>query len=426
MNQGPRIYNLFPLLAGPLPGWRPHLERAAAMGFTWIFVNAFHQAGYSGSLYSVKDYYTIDARLVNGSAPPGEQLATMLREASGLGLSVMMDLVINHTAFDSPLIGEHPEWFRRDDKGRIVHPWAKDGKRRVVWRDLAEVDNAGSPEREALWAYWRRLALQYAGMGFRGFRCDAAYQVPEALWRDIIGAVKAQYPDTLFLAETLGCTPAQTLNTARAGFDFIFNSSKWWDFREPWCLEQYALTAPVVPSIGFPESHDTPRLAAELDGDRAAVLQRYAFAAVFSTGVMMPIGFEYGFRKRLHVVRTTPQDWEVPTWDLTGAIGVIHRTKAALRALNEEGPNAPVALGDDRCVGFRKQTRDTTEAVLVVLNADRRAPARIRVPAGPAAVPGRVVTDPLTGASRALADAEELLLGPSGIAVIHETGPAVG
>jgi starch synthase (maltosyl-transferring) len=426
MNQGPRIYNLFPLLAGPLPGWRPHLERAAAMGFTWIFVNAFHQAGYSGSLYSVKDYYTIDARLVNGSVPPGEQLAAMLREASGLGLSVMMDLVINHTAFDSPLIGEHPEWFRRDDKGRIVHPGAKEGKRRVVWRDLAEVDNAGSPEREALWAYWRRFALHYAGMGFRGFRCDAAYQVPEALWRDLIGAVKAQYPDTLFLAETLGCTPAQTLNTARAGFDFIFNSSKWWDFREPWCLEQYALTAPVVPSIGFPESHDTPRLAAELDGDRAAVLQRYAFAAVFSTGVMMPIGFEYGFRRRLHVVRTTPQDWEAPTWDLTGAIGVIHRTKAALRALNEEGSNAPVALGDDRCVGFRKQTRDTTEAVLVVLNADRRAPARIRVPAGPAAASGRVVTDPLTGASRALADAEELLLGPSGIAVIHETGPAVG
>ena len=25
---GPRIYNLFPLLAGPLPGWKTHLERA--------------------------------------------------------------------------------------------------------------------------------------------------------------------------------------------------------------------------------------------------------------------------------------------------------------------------------------------------------------------------------------------------------------
>jgi starch synthase (maltosyl-transferring) len=257
-------------------------------------------------------------------------------------------------------------------------------------------------------------------MGFRGFRCDAAYQVPEELWRDLIGAVKAQHPDTLFLAETLGCTPAQTLNTARAGFDFIFNSSKWWDFREPWCLEQYAITAPVVPSIGFPESHDTPRLAAELGGDRAAVLQRYAFAAVFSTGVMMPVGFEYGFRRRLHVVRTTPQDWEAPTWDLTGAIAAIHATKAALRPLNEEGPIAPVALGENRCFGFRKRTCDGAEAALVILNADRSAPAKIRVPAGDPIASRRVATDPAAGTSRALPDFGELQLAPSGLLIVHE------
>ena len=27
------IYNLFPLLAGPCGSWKPHLERAAKMGF---------------------------------------------------------------------------------------------------------------------------------------------------------------------------------------------------------------------------------------------------------------------------------------------------------------------------------------------------------------------------------------------------------
>jgi len=232
--------------------------------------------------------------------------------------------------------------------------------------------------------------------------------------------VKAQHPDSLFFAETLGCTPAQTLATARAGFDLIFNSSKWWDFREPWCLEQYAITAPVVPSIGFPESHDTPRLAAELGGDRAAVLQRYAFAAVFSTGVMMPIGFEYGFRKRLHVVRTTPQDWETPQWDLTGVIAAIHGTKAALRPLNEEGPITPVALGGDGCFGFRKQTRDATEAALIVLNLDRSAPAQVRVPAGALASPRRVATDPLTATSRALPDSGELQLAPSGLLIVLE------
>jgi len=33
------LYNLFPLLAGPMTGWEPHLKRAAAMGFSWAFIN---------------------------------------------------------------------------------------------------------------------------------------------------------------------------------------------------------------------------------------------------------------------------------------------------------------------------------------------------------------------------------------------------
>ncbi len=420
MSRGPRIYNLFPLLAGPFSRWRPHLERAANMGFTWIFVNPFHQAGFSGSLYSVKDYYAIDPRLADGTGQPAEdQLREMLGAASQLGLSVMMDLVINHTAFDSPLVSKHPDWFVRDPEGRIVHPGAKDGKKRVVWRDLAEVDNTHSPDREALWAYWRTLALHHAGLGFRGFRCDAAYQVPEALWRDLIGAVKVRHPEVLFFAETLGCTPKEAVATAGAGFDFIFNSSKWWDFREPWCLEQYAEAAPVVSSVSFPESHDTPRLAAELKGNREAVLQRYAFAATFSTGVMMPIGFEYGFRKRLHVVDTRPEDWEAPVWDLTGAITAINRTKAAHRPLNEEGPLKPLDLGSPKLFGFRKTTRDGREEVVVILNLDPAGAVCVQVPLGFPAAPRLGWTDPFTGSSGPLPGSGVVELQPSGILIVH-------
>src|SRR5690348_12241525 len=111
---GPRIYNLFPLLAGPLPAWRSHFERAQAMGFDWIFINPIQLSGYSGSLYSIKDHYSVDPRLVaeNGESPQ-EQFASMVQCASRLGLRLMMDLVINHTAFDSPLVRQHPDWYRR-------------------------------------------------------------------------------------------------------------------------------------------------------------------------------------------------------------------------------------------------------------------------------------------------------------------------
>ena len=317
MASGPRIYNLFPLLAGPLPQWTSHLERAQRLGFDWVFINAFHYAGYSGSLYSIKDYYAIDPRLVDDATadPPMTQLTQMIQEANRLGLKLMMDLVINHTAFDSPLVTEHPEWYKRGADGKPLHPSAKDGDKKVTWGDLVEVNNASSPDRDRLWRYWLQLTDHYAALGVRGFRCDAAYKVPGELWRFLIGQIKQSHPGTLFVAESLGCPFEDTVRLARSGFDFIFNSSKWWDFTEPWCLEQYRQTAPLVPSISFPESHDTERLATELHGDKEAVKLRYAFSALFSAGVMIPIGFEYGFRKRLDVVNTQPQDWEASQWD---------------------------------------------------------------------------------------------------------------
>ncbi|HSQ06130.1 MAG TPA: alpha-amylase, partial [Chromatiaceae bacterium] len=59
-----KIYNLFPLLAGPVGDWRSHLERASAMGFDWVFVNPIHRLGSSGSLYSIADYLAINPALV--------------------------------------------------------------------------------------------------------------------------------------------------------------------------------------------------------------------------------------------------------------------------------------------------------------------------------------------------------------------------
>ncbi len=66
--------------------------------------------------------------------------------------------------------------------------------------------------------------------------------------------------------------------------------------------------------------------------------QRYLFAAAFSTGVMMPIGYEFGFRRKLDVVTTRPTDWEEPLFDLTEFIADANAMKRDAPPLNEEGP----------------------------------------------------------------------------------------
>ena len=108
--RGPRIYNLFPLLCGPASSWPPHLARAAAMGFDWVYLNPVQYPGFSGSLYAVKDHFGLHPLIAGDDPrPPAQILGAVVEEASRHGLRVMMDLVINHTAKDSPLIAEHPD-----------------------------------------------------------------------------------------------------------------------------------------------------------------------------------------------------------------------------------------------------------------------------------------------------------------------------
>ena len=122
------IYNLFPLLAGPFSAWDAHLERASRMGFNWVFVNPVQRLGASGSLYSIADYFSLNPALLDqGSADsPEDQIRRVTGKARDLGLSMMIDLVINHCAADSPLLRAHPEWFLWD-RGKVVNPSVVNG-----------------------------------------------------------------------------------------------------------------------------------------------------------------------------------------------------------------------------------------------------------------------------------------------------------
>jgi starch synthase (maltosyl-transferring) len=159
------IYNLFPPLFGSIPRWEEHLDRIAGMGFTWIYLNPINTPGLSGSLYAVKDYFTVNPLFVPGSGEDPEQaLARFLAAAQRRNLKVMLDLVINHTAIDSPLTVQHPEWFARDEDGRIKNPSAidpADASHITVWGDLAELEYWPPLDPEGLQHFWDRVVSYY-------------------------------------------------------------------------------------------------------------------------------------------------------------------------------------------------------------------------------------------------------------------------
>jgi starch synthase (maltosyl-transferring) len=289
----PLLYNLFPRLVGPIPRWQEHAERAREMGFDWLYLNPWHYPGFSGSLYAPKEFRRINPLFLPDGGDEHDLgiLREALRRMKEIGIRPMMDLVVNHTSKDSPLIDEHPGWYVRDEHGEVVSPWVADPDdpdNITVWGDLAEIDNwsaakatehpqdakhwsaakatehpqdakhEGSPDRDRLWAYWAELVRDSLELGFEGFRCDAAYKVPAELWRLLIEEAHRINPEAEFFAETLGAPAEDIRALADAGFDYFFNSSKWWDFREPWALEQHEEFRLSRPPSPF-RSRTTPR-----------------------------------------------------------------------------------------------------------------------------------------------------------------------
>jgi starch synthase (maltosyl-transferring) len=336
------------------------------MGFNWLYINSILSPGFSGSLYAIKHHYRINPQFL----PPHTKtdglamLTHTLRRFKELGLRPMMDLVINHTSRDCPLVSEHPTWYVHDKHGAIVSPFARDPddpEKVTVWGDLAEIDNEGSSDRKDLWAYWAELVKRYLQLGFKGFRCDAAYKIPAALWRYLVDETARIDREAMFFAETLGCAEEEALALHDAGLHYFFNSSKWWDFEEPWGLEQHERFGKIAPSISFPESHDTTRLAADTGGSEAVQRQRYAFAASFSAGLMMPIGYEFGFKNNLDVVSTGPADWETAAFDITEFIKQVNNFKMQNHLLQGEG---------------RLKTVSTDGGALVLERSSQQAPGQ--------------------------------------------------
>ncbi len=373
-NTPPVIYNLFPPILGDVKNWPGHVQRAAGMGFNWCFLNPIHLVGASGSLYAVRDYFELSPVFFGANSKDAQwsRFKRFVADSRDLGVEIMVDLVINHSAYDNPLTRDKREWYKLNSDGSIKNPGCKDNSAPggwVVWGDLNEFDNEHSSARDELWEYWWRLVKKFIDVGVRGFRCDAAYQIPNKLWKLLITRAREIDPEITFFAESLGCSLEQTMGLVEAGHDFVFNSGKWWDYKAEWFVEQNnALVKKHGRSIAFPESHDTQRLDVEFNSDLDRIKQHYLFTALISSGVLIPIGFEYGFKKKLHVVHTNPYDYEGASYDLTDYIRQINEMKISYPLLSCDGLLEVVDSGSSRVLALVKSCAEFPERMLFVFN----------------------------------------------------------
>ena len=376
----PRIYNLFPLLVGSIDAWTRELPRIAAMNFDWVYLNPFQTSGFSGSLYATKDPFSLDPRFRPHNANTASRkdaalVGDFVKAANEQGMRVMCDLVIAHTSRDAPLAEDEPRLYRREADGELLSPTVTDPRTGEVtrWGDLASLAWNEPGAVGPLTDYWDKVIADLQALGVSGFRADAAYMVPLDVWRTLIERARSRDAGTVFMAEALGC-PIKEAASISGLFDMTMNSFCWWDGRESWFLDQQRIFGPGATTVAFPESHDTARFAADASDAGTAMHRarmRYAMASQVSGGVMMPIGYEFGFTKRLDVVATTPDDWEDTGTDISDVIATLNAIKRDGGMLTD-GELRRLSAPDAPLVALARQTSGTfasaRKGMLVIAN----------------------------------------------------------
>jgi glycosidase len=187
------IYEIYPRNfseRGNFDGVTADLDRLKELGVNILWLMPIHPIGQEkkkgpiGSPYAVRDYYA-----VNPDYGTAADLKRLVAESHRRGMKVIIDVVANHTSWDSVMM-KTPEFYVRDAQGHITFPHD--------WSDVAEL-NYDSP---ALRRYMiDMLKFWLRDFDLDGFRCDVAAEVPTDFWEQARVELDKVKPDIVMLAE---------------------------------------------------------------------------------------------------------------------------------------------------------------------------------------------------------------------------------
>jgi len=270
------IYEVFPRNysnKGDFNSITNDLGRLKNLGVTILWLMPIHPIGQAkkkgtiGSPYAVRDYYAINPDY--GSA---EDLKRLVGEAHKRGMKVIIDIVANHTAWDSVLM-KNPAFYTRDKSGKIISPVPD-------WADVADL-NYDNPQ-------LKKYIIEMLKMWIRdydldGFRCDVAGFIPTDFWemaraevdkikRNTIWLAEWESPDLLVKAFDLD----YSWNVHSAMTEVLQGTKSASDIRKVW-EEQKAKFPKNALRMRFSDNHDERRAVARFGEKGALAAQALAF-----------------------------------------------------------------------------------------------------------------------------------------------------
>ena len=296
-------------------------------------------------------------------------------EAKRNNLEVALDLALQCSP-DHPWVKEHPEWFTVRVDGTIAYAENPPKK----YQDIYPINFDNDPD--GIRQEVKRVVDHWIDHGVTIFRVDNPHTKPVAFWELLIGEVRKEHPEIIWLAEAF-TKPPMMATLAKVGFTQSYTYFTWRN--ERWELEEY-LTELSHETVDFLRPNffvNTPDiLHAYLQyGGPPAFKIRAALASTMSPSWGVYSGYELyehvavrpGSEEYLdsEKYQYRPRDWaaaERSGRTLTPYItrlNEIRKQHPALRQLRNFRWHTP---DNDQIIAFSKKDKD--DCVLVVVNLD--------------------------------------------------------
>ena len=391
-------YEMFPRSAGTEPGHHgtfrdveARLPYLAGMGFDVLYFPPIHpigrinRKGTNNTLTAGPE--DVGSPWAIGAAEGGHkdilpQLGTLedfrrlLATSRELGLEIALDVAFQ-CAPDHPYVKEHPQWFKHRPDGSVQYAENPPKK----YQDIYPFDFETEDWR-ALWEELKSIVDFWIAQGVKIFRVDNPHTKAFGFWEWVIGAIKRDHPDAIFLAEAF-TRPKLMHRLAKLGFSQSYTYFTWRNTKQE--LTDYFTDLALGPGHRYYRPNvwpNTPDILHETlqSGLRPVFAARLVLAATLSAnyGIYGPTyellesaPREPGSEEYRDSEKYQLRHWSVESagslWSLIARMNRIRRENAALQS--DSGLRF-CPIDNDQLIAYLKMDSRSGNAILTVVNLD--------------------------------------------------------
>jgi starch synthase (maltosyl-transferring) len=391
-------YEMFPRSAGTEPGHHgtfrdveARLPYLAGMGFDVLYFPPIHPIGRINRKGTNNTLTAgpgdVGSPWAIGAAEGGHkdilpQLGTLddfrrlLATARELGIEIALDVAFQ-CAPDHPYVKEHPQWFKHRPDGSVQYAENPPKK----YQDIYPFDFETEDWR-ALWDELKSIVDFWIAQGVKIFRVDNPHTKAFGFWEWVIGAIKRDHPDAIFLAEAF-TRPKLMHRLAKLGFSQSYTYFTWRNTKQE--LTDYFTDLALGPGHRYYRPNvwpNTPDILHETlqSGLRPVFAARLVLAATLSAnyGIYGPTyellesaPREPGSEEYRDSEKYQLRHWSVESaeslWSLIARMNRIRRENAALQS--DSGLRF-CPIDNDQLIAYLKMDSKSGNAILTVVNLD--------------------------------------------------------